>query len=420
MRKIVLLFIVCMSLSINAQNELQQALDRFNYLEVDKILNKYDFLKDSIPPIPYYFIKAYTDNALARYMESDNSLSMLSEMQEVKENPSLMIQMLSLQADNYAKTFQYKQVAGSYKKTIDNYGDLLGEAVMFYQNNFRINNALSVVEPLRVQIPHETKIQLIPDKEHIHVQVRTPKDSVLLIFDTGAGMSMVTKSVAERLGIKVLADSLIGGGILANTEYMSIGIADTLYLGDILYENVAFLILEDEHLTWSEHDMYINGMLGFPEIKVLSSMKIHKNGVLEIYKNEKKQQSNMMFSSTQQMIVQVNDSLLFMLDTGANKTHLSVNYYNEKKERIHKAGQLTTTTIGGIGGMKEFSVYKLKDFPITINTSSTILSEIAVFTQPISVVWYEYHGQLGLDIINQYDYMLLDFKNMYFSLGNTE
>jgi hypothetical protein len=46
------------------------------------------------------------------------------------------------------------------------------------------------------------------------------------------------------------------------------------------------------------------------------------------------------------------------------------------------------------------------------------MPEINVFTAPTSVLWYEYDGSLGQDVISQYDYMLLDFKNMRFSLEN--
>ena len=414
MKKAVLFFIVFLSLSINAQ-DVQKLYDNRDFIQISN-LNIDNWEADAFS---VSYIKANTYNAMARCEESNKEIEFLLTTNEAKENPYFMIELLRLQADNYAKMFQYKQAAESYKKTIDNYGNLLGETAILYQNTVQRFRALSETEPTQIFIPHDTKIQMTSDKKGLpHVQVRTPKDTVLLGFDTGAGLSVVTKSVASRLGIKILVDSIIAGGAAANTEYMSIGVADTLYLGDILYKNVVFGIFEDEKLTFSEHDYMINGTFGLPEIKALSSMKIYKNNILEIYKNTEKHKSNIMFSGTQNIIVQANDSLLFLLDTGANDTSLSINYYNKNKEYVDKAGEFTTKIVHGMGGSKEFSIYKLKEFPIKIDTSTTILPEIPNFTVPTSVIWYEYDGTLGQDVILKYDYMLLDFKNMYLSLEN--
>jgi len=284
----------------------------------------------------------------------------------------------------------------------------------------RLHNALSQVEPLQVQLPHDTKIQFTLDKKDgILIQVRTPKDSISLIFDTGAGFSSVTKSVAERLGIRILVDSIIGGGGTGYIEYVSFGVADTLFVGDILYKNVIFAIMEDESFTWPEIDYYIHGTLGFPEIKVLPSIKIHnKTNVLEVFSTAPElQESNMKFNQNNQMIITVNDSLLFFLDTGSNWTDLKVAYYNRNKQRVHKIGQLTTVTRGGMSEIRDFSVYILNDFPITIGETTTIMPEIRAFRE---YTFLRYDGILGMDVISQFDYMLLDFNNMRFSLGNVE
>ena len=46
--------------------------------------------------------------------------------------------------------------------------------------------------------------------------------------------------------------------------------------------------------------------------------------------------------------------------------------------------------------------------------------DIPCFIKPTVTNWYEYDATLGLDVIGQYDYMLLDFKHMHFTLGNTD
>ena len=415
MKKLILLFsMLCFMAKIAAQ-DVQKLYDERNYIALSH-LNIENWESDGFSNS---FIKANTFNAMARFEESNKEMEFLLTTNEAKENSYLMIALLTLQADNYVKMFQYKQAAETYKNILNNYGDLLEEAKWSYQNIVRHHSALSNAEPLRVDIPCNTKIQMTQDKKGLpQVLVRTPNDTVSLIFDTGAGMSTVTENIANRLGIKILADSLIGAGITANTEYMKIGIADTLYLGDILYTNVVFGIFKDDKMTFPEHDYIINGTFGFPEMRVLPAIKIHKNGILEVHKSTEQYKSNMMFTNIQQIIIQINDSLLFWLDTGARESSLSVNYYNKNKELIDKTSELTTKTVGGMGSSKEFPIYILKDFPVKINTTTTMLPEMPAFTQSTFVFQSEYDGTLGQNVISQYDYMLLDFKNMYFSLEN--
>ena len=403
-------------MSVKAQNnDIQKLYDNRDYIQLSHL----DIENWDINQLPSPLLRAYVYSAMACYEKSNNEIAFILASDSITKDPDLMVEILNLQAVNYFKTYQYKQAAGSYKKLLDDYDSLLDEEITSIQNMYRLYDALSTVKPLQAEILRDTKISIKPDKKGFPlVLVHTPEDSVSLVFDTGASFSCVTKSVAKRLGISILTDSLMGGGATGNMEFASIGVADTMYLGDILYENVVFLVLEDEKLTFPEHDYTVNGTLGFPEMKILPAMKIHKNGMLEISKNDDKHKNNMMFSEDNQIIVQVNDSLLFWLDTGAARTNLFVNYYNKNKEQIDKEGEFTKKVINGMGGSKEFPLYMLKKFPIKINMTVTVLPKISVFVEQTLGWAFEYDGSLGQDVISQYDYMLLDFENMYFSLEN--
>ena len=416
MKRVTLFLAICLSLSIKAQ-DIQRLFENRDFISLYN-LGVGDWESDDFSSS---LIKASTFHAMFRPEKSNREIEFLLTTSEAKESPGWRIHLLIWQADNYVRTFQYRRAAEIYEKILINYGDLLGEGKWSFQNIVQKYYALSDVKPLQVNIPHDNiQIQMTPDKKGLpQVSVRTPKDSVSLIFDTGAGVSSVTRSVADRLGIRVLADSIIIGGSTGNFEYMSIGVADTLFLGNVLFTNVVFGIFEDEKFTFPEYDYMVNGTLGFPEIKALSSMKIHRNDVLEVVKNtEYQHRSNMMLTENREIFVQVNDSLLFFLDTGAVWSSLSVNYYNEHREHIEKTGEFTTRVVGGMGGSREFPVYRLTDFPIQIGENSVILPTISVFIQAI-FQRHEFDGVLGQDVISQFDYMLLDFRNMHFSLGNT-
>ena len=415
MKKTLLFLIIFLSLSIKAQ-DIQRLFDNRDFIRLSNLE------VENWKPNDFFhsFVKVHTLNALARFEESNRGILPLLNANEARRNSDFMIALLILQADNYVKMFQYRQASEVYKKILNSYGDLLGEGKWSYENSARKYSALSNVRPLQVNIPQNTTIQMTPDRQGLlQVPVRTLKDSVLLIFDTGAGISMLTESVAKRLGISILADSIIMNGGIADMEYMKIGVADVLYLGDIAYKNVVFGIIEDEKAVFPGHYYTISGTLGFPEIRALSSMKIHRNGILEVFKNaEPQHKNNMMFTNMQQIIVQVNDSLLFWLDTGAVYSSLSVNYYNNNKRLIERIGKSMIRTVSGIGGSQEFYIYILTDFPIKINTTTAYLSKMHVFTLSAFILVNEYDGVLGQDIISRFNYILIDFKNMYFAFGD--
>ncbi len=52
--------------------------------------------------------------------------------------------------------------------------------------------------------------------------------------------------------------------------------------------------------------------------------------------------------------------------------------------------------------------------------SKTITPQITVLYLPSSNTRYELDGRIGLDVVFNFDYMLLDFKNMRLSLGNNK
>ena len=417
-----LLLGLSISLFISAQNELEKSFDRGDFIKINQRLDK-DFTKDNMSEIYYHLVKAYTYNAMNNYTKSNDNLRFLLEKKESREYPHAMIVILSLKANNYARLFDYHNAANTYKEIIDNYADILGKQISGVKESLRMYNILKDIKPLSVSIK-DTQIPMIRNpKGYLEVEVQTSsKEPVLLVFDTGAGFSSVTESTAREMNLKILADSFQVSGSTNNLEYTKIAVADQLQMGNMMYENVIFQVLKDELLEVPEENIKIKGVLGFHEISALPAMKIYnKTNILEILPAKKhSESSNMMFTRDWQMIVSANDSLLLFLDTGAAWSSLSLNYYNSNKNDIENTGTSSTKLVRGMGGSKEFPIYSLTDFPVKINTSTTILPEIPVFVQPKSANQNEYDGILGQDIINQYDYMLLNFKNMYFSLGNIE
>lgn len=99
----------------------------------------------------------------------------------------------------------------------------------------------------RVQIP-----MLFGRPELVRVETRiNDHPAEPLVFDTGASLSLLTESAADRLGVTPIPDALASAYGLHQVEFpLRFGWAKSVQLGNLTLANVPFGILSDEALTF--------------------------------------------------------------------------------------------------------------------------------------------------------------------------
>lgn len=102
----------------------------------------------------------------------------------------------------------------------------------------------------------------------VRVNGRPPES---LILDTGASLSLVTRSVAERMGLETVPDAVASAQGLHDTVLpLRFGWARELALGGVTVRNVPFGILDDDAL---EFETTITGPMSFPGVLGVHLMK---------------------------------------------------------------------------------------------------------------------------------------------------
>lgn len=188
-----------------------------------------------------------------------------------------------------------------------------------------------------------------------------------------------------------------------------------VYIGNILVENVIFQVLNDEVLNFPTADFQMEGILGFPVITALKQVQIRKDGHFIVSASIlNKETSNMAFDASTTIISAVTngDTLSYHFDTGATGTELYSNYFNKYQAAIKKDGVLQEVESGGAGGIVKKSVYILPHFDLIIGNKKVSLKEVAVNTIP-PFEGQKYNGNIGQDLINQFDEIVLNFEYMY-------
>jgi hypothetical protein len=215
--------------------------------------------------------------------------------------------------------------------------------------------------------------------------------------------------------LKMIDQSASINSSTQNIVQSKLAVADSFYVGDILFENVVFIVMPDAQLTFPEIDYTIKGIIGFPVIDQMGEVHLLKNGNIFIPKEVAKQQEQNMFFEGLTPVVRLRSNksaLLFTFDTGARSSELSLKYFNEHKLQVKRKGELQQNQRGGAGGIVEVTEYMLTDFPLAIGTQQLCLEKIPVTMEQY---WFNayFDGNLGQDVFMKFNSLIINFEHMY-------
>jgi hypothetical protein len=215
--------------------------------------------------------------------------------------------------------------------------------------------------------------------------------------------------------LKIFEQSVDIGSSTQKEIQSKLAVADSLCVGDILFENVLFIVMPDDQLTFPQINYVIKGIIGFPVIHQLGEMHLKKDGNIFIPKTaSKKTEENMFFEGLNPVVKVASeiDTLLFTFDTGAGYTELSFKYFNDHKTDVEKKGEMQTNERGGAGGKVAVKEYILSNFPLQIGKNKTSLDKIPVTLEEYGFNKY-FDGNLGQDVFLKFNTLIINFENMY-------
>lgn len=417
MKKLLPALVSALLFAINAManpcDSLQLYLDQANYFKLRNVLENPDCKAN---PLFKSYCQVFVYNAFNQNLQSIALADSLLNIPDIKLADKQKASLWELMVDNYSKTYQYKKAAESgdtieqrYAKAVDNLDDV--------KNTNKIWHALADIDPQTVE---QTTDVIVPIHKDIaglwNITVASGDVTDDFIFDTGANISTITESTAKHIGVKKLNIELNVSGIQGLEVKSDLGVADSLKIGDVTLRNVIFLIMPDESFDFPQANYTINGILGYPVINALREVRISKKGTLEIpLIPSKSALSNLALDGLFPMINMVaeNDTLVFHFDTGAKTSDLYSPYFKLHKKTIIRDGAHKSVTLGGAGGFVKIHSYELKDFKFHIGGQLALVRYITVFSEPVKESKELVYGNIGQDVIGQFDEMIINFQNMF-------
>lgn len=420
---------ICFSQTIDEQ--IANAMNTSDWFTLDSIYNVTP--KDSINPFLEVFSRGLIGNRLNRpelsipaFEELLNTYSSSLDLSNLL-NSSIMLSM------DYSKLGENAKAATVLTSVLDATKQYLDstaiDGVRLYIDRYR---ALSAYNPYTISI--DGSEGLVPF--HIKPVGNPEKKSVLMnldnsfingieadiTFDTGAGVNIISDSLAQKFGLIPLEAYNNVRGI--GTQKVQYAMAKEMKLGNITIKDVPFVIVDFE-VNNEEANKYVNCLsvvVGSELIVQLQDLTLdfvsRKITIPATAPAKSTVSPNMCFSSTMNIITKGtihNNPIWICLDTGdASFGSLNGDFFERNKEYVLENSRPDTLRVAGIGGVHVSECYNLSNVDISLGGSSTIVPEITV-NPGLNPLGTDYECNLGLKSLMQFSRINLNMVDLTIS-----
>lgn len=237
-----------------------------------------------------------------------------------------------------------------------------------------------------------------------------------IIFDTGAGVNIISDSMARKHNLLPLNAELDAKGIGKKTGWYAI--AKELKLGNIIINDVPFLVLPMESNN-SDADKYLMKM----DLIIGSELMLQlKDLTLDFNKNQitvpivapvrSNGKSNMCFSSTMNLLSSAiidKTPLLIRIDTGdVSFGTLNYAFFKMNEDLIKQTSKKETLKLAGLGGTTKAKSYQTPNLELYLGGNSVILPQISVIADKNSAIKNNL-GLKALMLFGKVRFNLVDF-----------
>lgn len=295
----------------------------------------------------------------------------------------------------------------------------IDEAVRFY-------SCFRDCSPMRIELPQgdaiiamsndrivlNIKNDTIQRGTTMHVPITVNDKQYKAIFDTGAGSTFMSKEFAQKVGVRLLTDSIpIHSSI---TIYGQAGILDSMQIGDIVVRNIPVTINTDTTLNQVQD---IDFLIGADVMTLLGEIQIfpHDGKMIIPAKFTKKPTSGSNLYKDNRLLILKGESngksYNFLFDTGNGLASLSHSFYESNKAEIDAKSKRIRRLTGGVGVVEERDMLILPEWSFQIGGRNVVFRDISVGLEKNNLV--PYAGNIGMALVNQFNKVTINFNECF-------
>lgn len=405
MKKVILIFTIALSFFVAKAQSIDErigtAMNTSDFFGLHEIY--YSTPKDSINPFLEVFSRCLIGNRFNRPDISIPAFDELLKTQSEMLDLNLLLQssvMYSMDLSRVGKNEDaynlLSAVLSSAYQTVDS------TSLKPYANMAAQYKSLTKYSPYQISfngdkgiIPFDTIPTGKPGSQQYLMQItdaRINGNPIKITFDTGAGVNVITDSLARAYGLEFLDADVTATGV--DSSVGRYAIAKELWLGNIKVNEVPFYVIDirshndeaDKYIDVLEFIVGSELMLQLKDVTLnFSAKEIQVPAVAAAPSNVR---PNMCFSSDMNLVTQteVNGQPQIMkLDSGdAGFGRLNKFYFDVNKEYLTANCESDTVRMAGVGGVWSVLCYKLPDTTLNLGGNSV--------TVPMFDVQTEQHG----------------------------
>lgn len=369
--------------------------------------------------------KAFLTNAFNQPEASNLLLKKIFAGKIAAGDSKLQFYLHRIAYDNYVKLNNYKAAHMASEQLVKYYSAWFSASELTDQQEE--NKIWAALATAPAQQAHKQASSVIPIKKDMaglwNIPVQQQGSSYLFVFDTGANISTISASYAQKLHLDVVKNSQVSieGGMNGVSTKVNLGIATQLNMGNVQINNALFLIFPDSALSFAGGAYKINGIIGLPIIKALEEITIGKDAMqIPLIVDRKTIPHNLALDLLQPVIYMEyqGKSLPFTFDTGAQVTLFSDNFYKQFKPHLDSIAKKDSLHMGGAGGSRRMKTLKVPQLIFTVDHKQVLFNNTQVNVEETQVSDKYYYGNMGQDMFAQFTSMTINFVNSSVSFGN--
>ncbi|MGV3617528.1 MAG: aspartyl protease family protein [Fimbriimonas sp.] len=261
----------------------------------------------------------------------------------------------------------------------------------------------------------------VPMKKTIglRIPVTVAGKTVEFIFDTGANISCLSRTMADGLGARVRPEVIQVDAISGKTVPARMAEIPEMRLGDVTVRHALALVFEDADVTIPGTTFRLDAILGFPVVAGLRQFSITRAGTLEIPVRPGRRRGTDMCLEGLTPLVQAmafGKVGTYSFDTGADRTDLWPPFFQDHEAEIRAKGTESKERVTGVGGTREVSGWRLPAVTLTVADREVKLTGPKILSEAVIERSQYTHGNLGQDLVRQFERVTLDFERMALAL----
>lgn len=402
-------------------SELKLLQDRKDYFKLTAFFEKY---KSGLNDEYRLFFSALIDNKFNKNEACIATADSLFTQFPGKLSGKEMCVLYRLESDSYFKLSRYRDALTADSNILIHLrSSITKDEVEDIQNDLKRLDGLKDTPPQQAEIGKSVPIAWKRDRIGLmELPLLIDGHSCDGIFDTRANISSISETFARKLGLRILNASYDeGAGITGIKFKTSIGIADSLVLGNVKVKNAVFQVMPDSVLYIAAIKFRLDIILGLPVIAQCREIRVYRTGVMSIPDSLSDEGlRNLALDDLDPVVLLTtgNDSLSFDFDSGATTSDFYATYFEKYRKDIEGKAVKRALEFGGAGGSQKKEVYVLHGFHADLGGTPVFMDSVTVMTRKV-YPGERLYGNLGQDFMANFSELILNFKYMYIKgVGN--